>query len=119
MTISEKIFKLMKEKNISQLEMSKRTGISQSTISDWRTKNTNPAADKIVPICNALGITPNELLLESPEGKTKADQVITVDKGTDQYEILVEYNELNENAKGRIAGYMKALSEAKMRKKKS
>ena len=47
MLISEHIYQYMNEKGITQLEFSKRTGIPQSTVNDWRRKGTNPAADKI------------------------------------------------------------------------
>lgn len=73
MIISERIFKIMGEKNITQLELSKITGIGQSCISDWKTKKTNPSADKIMIICAALEVTPEELLQDTmtPEQKVK------------------------------------------------
>lgn len=64
MTISERIFKIMKEKGISQFKLSKTTGITQSTISDWKTKKTNPSSDKIMAICKALDCTPYDILEE-------------------------------------------------------
>ena len=48
MLISEKIYKYMEQKGMTQKEFSQCTGISQSTISDWRRKKTNPSADKIL-----------------------------------------------------------------------
>ena len=48
MLISERIYKYLAERGMSQIEFSKRTGISQSTISDWRRKATNPSSDKIL-----------------------------------------------------------------------
>ena len=42
MIISERIFYVMEQKNITQLELSRRTGIATSNISDW--KKTNPEA---------------------------------------------------------------------------
>ena len=42
MIISERIFYVMEQKNITQLELSKRTGIATSNISDWKKKKTNP-----------------------------------------------------------------------------
>lgn len=36
MIISERIFYVMEQKNITQLELSKRTGIATSNISDWK-----------------------------------------------------------------------------------
>ena len=37
MKISEKIFEIMAQKGMSQLELSQKTGIPQSVISDWKT----------------------------------------------------------------------------------
>lgn len=62
MKISEKIYELMEQKKISQLEFCKRTNISQSTVSDWKTKKTNPAANKIMIICEVLECTPYDIL---------------------------------------------------------
>lgn len=36
--------------------------MANSTISDWKTKKTNPSADKIMDICIALEVTPEQLL---------------------------------------------------------
>ena len=62
MTISERIFKLLKDKNISQSAFAKKAGLANSTISDWKTKKTNPSTDKIMDICLALDVTPEQLL---------------------------------------------------------
>lgn len=70
MLISEKIFQIMNQKEMSQKEFSEWTGISQSTISDWKRKKTNPSADKILKICEVLGVTPYELLSERNLDKT-------------------------------------------------
>ena len=55
MLISERIFKLLKEKNMTQAEFAKRAGIACSTVSEWKKRKTNPSADKIMDICSALG----------------------------------------------------------------
>ena len=62
MTISERMFQIMEEQGISQYRLSKLTGISTKTISDWRSKKTNPGADKIMVICEALQVSPETLL---------------------------------------------------------
>ena len=41
--ISEKIFELILRNGMTQKEFSEETGISQSTISDWKRKGTNPS----------------------------------------------------------------------------
>ena len=55
-TISDKIFELLKEKGMSQKEFAQRTGIAESSISDWKKKRTNPVSDKILIICEVLGL---------------------------------------------------------------
>ena len=62
MIISGRIFYVMEQKNITQLELSRRTGIATSNISDWKKKKTNPKADCLLSICDALDITPEQLL---------------------------------------------------------
>ena len=54
MIISERIFYVMEQKSMTQLELSKRTGIATSNISDWKKKKTNPKADCLLFICDAL-----------------------------------------------------------------
>lgn len=62
MIISERIFKILKDKNLSQNAFAKEVGLASSTISDWKTKKTNPSADKIMDICAVLNVTPEQLL---------------------------------------------------------
>ena len=62
MIISERIFKILKEKNMSQNAFAKQVGVASNTVSDWKTKKTNPSADKIMDICMVLEVTPEQLL---------------------------------------------------------
>lgn len=112
MLISERIYQYMKEKGITQLEFSKRTGISQSTVSDWRRKGTNPSADKIMIICDVLDISPYELLLGTENEKLKnynqPDYVI-IDKNSREYMLVETFQRLDSDAQKRLEGYMEAL----------
>ena len=38
MIISERIFKILRDKNMSQNAFAKQVGLASSTISDWKTK---------------------------------------------------------------------------------
>ena len=69
MNIYEKIFDRLEELHMSQIELSRRTGIATSTISDWRKKKINPQADKLVAICKALDMSLVELLCDEEEEK--------------------------------------------------
>ena len=108
MTISERIFKIMDEREISQMDFSKATGIAQSTISDWKRKKTNPSADKIMIICKVLNVTPYELLQDTIDQVEKLDYKV-VTRGTKEYELLVEMESLKGYQKERLLGYIEAL----------
>ena len=93
MTISENIFELLKRRGMSQKEFSERTGIAQSTISDWKRKKTNPVSEKILIICEVLEVTPYELLggTDGRGERSNPSDVIIIDKNTEHGEIICEY----------------------------
>ena len=95
---------------MTQKEFSEKTGIPQSTISDWKGKDLNPAVDKIMIICNVLDMTPNELLSTSLDTeKYKCPDSFVVEKDSAEYEIVQEFRQLDDARKERIMGYLKAL----------
>ncbi len=108
MTISERLFFIMHEKGVSMPELSRRTGISRHTIFDWQKKNTNPGADKIMPICEALKITPEELLVGRPEGSAS---MYRGEIGEKEYEvqILEGSRKLSESQRRQMIAYMHML----------
>ena len=111
MTVSQRIFKILDQRKMTQKEFSEKTGIPQSTISDWRKKNTNPASDKILIICSTLNITPYELLSGVKEEGTRSSGVgyrIIMD-GSEEGIILEMYDELESDKRGRLLGYLEAL----------
>ena len=69
MNIYEKIFVRLEELHMSQIELSRQTGIATSTISDWRKKKINPQADKLVAICKALDMSLVDLLCDEEDKK--------------------------------------------------
>lgn len=66
------IFKLY-DMNMSQSELSRRTGISTSTINDWKKKKINPQADKLVVISRALDMSLADLLRDDGAENTGVD----------------------------------------------
>jgi len=62
MEIYEKIFTRLEKLHMTQLELSRRTGIATSTICDWKKKMINPQSDKLVSICKALEMSLVDLL---------------------------------------------------------
>ena len=111
MTISERLFRIMEGKDISIPELSRMTGISRHTIFDWHKKNTNPGADKIMAICRALEITPEQLLTgEGIDDVTEFEPITDwahVD-GTDT-KLLEDYHGMQEAQRKRLLAYVEAL----------
>ena len=113
MTISERIFKLLQERGMSQKEFSEKTGIAQSSISDWKRKKTNPVSEKILIICDVLNVTPYELLgaTEGRGRRSNPSEVIILQKDSEVGRIIEEYLGMSEKYQERLLGYMKALRE--------
>ena len=113
MTISDKIFELIRERGMSQKEFSEATGIAQSSISDWKRKKTNPVSEKILIICEVLEVTPYELLSGTEgEGKrsTPSDFMV-IDKNTEIGQFVVDVQKLEPKSRERLMGYFNALKE--------
>jgi len=116
MIISERIFKLLEERNMTQMEFGKRVGLANSTISDWKRKKTNPSADKIMDICMVLGVTPEKLLIgkgidddceEDNISKTKDGVVIS----KADVRIIEDIHGLKDEQRKRLVKYIEALKQ--------
>lgn len=114
MIISERIFQRLKELGMSQKEFADRTGITPSTISDWKHKKTNPASDKLMVICKALQMTPNELLSDTSDIQDKWDvDYMLVDEQSEDYILLQQIHSLDAVRRARLTGYLQALCQMK------
>lgn len=60
--IGARIAKYRKAKNLSQRELSKLIGVSNTRISNWEQGIHRPDVDILSDICNALDVSPSELL---------------------------------------------------------
>ena len=108
MTISERIFEILQKKKMTQKEFSKKTGIPQSTISDWKSKKLNPASDKILIISDVLDVSPNFLLSGVRDEKYERPQKMVVEDDTEYY-LLEKYRKLDRAHRDRLLGYMEAM----------
>lgn len=67
MNFGEKLFELRKAKNLTQDDVAEKLNVTRQTISKWETNQSTPDFDKVVPLCELYGISPNELLIEEKE----------------------------------------------------
>ena len=105
MNIYEKIFVRLEELHMSQIELSRRTGIATSTISDWRKKKINPQADKLVSICKALDMSLVDLLCD--EEKQTENEI--VDFLINEKMFLEIYRKRDAEGKQRFVRYFELL----------
>lgn len=62
MTVGEKLKELRIEKNISQMQLSMATGLSQSAIARWELGKSEPTASAIVTLAKFFGESTDYLL---------------------------------------------------------
>ena len=109
MKIYEKIFDRLDELHMSQMELSRRTGIATSTISDWRKKKINPQADKIVSICRALDMSLVDLLCDEETVEPAAQ----IDCLTNENYMIELFRQSDAESKRRIISYIELLEVCK------
>jgi transcriptional regulator with XRE-family HTH domain len=111
MTISDRIFERLRQLNMSQKVFSEETKISQSTISEWKSKRTNPTSEKIMIICKVLDVTPEWLLsgIENTGERGNNAPWYIIDKDTEMGMMIETYHDMNEQQRERLIGYMEAL----------
>ena len=109
-TISDRIFFFFFEKGMSQKEFSLRTGIAESSISDWK-KRTNPVSDKILIICAVLEVTPYDLLsgADHTGNRSRSNDTYVISKGTDIGVLVESYQQLSTEQQKRLMGYLDAI----------
>ena len=112
MTIGDRIFERLKEIGMTQKDFSEKTGISQSTISEWKSKRTNPTSEKIMIICDTLRVTPEWILSGSSKTGNRGNELpwYVIDRSTEIGMLVTRYRELDEKQRERVMGYLEALT---------
>ena len=113
MLISERIFKLLKERNMTQAEFAKRAGIACSTVSEWKKRKTNPSADKIMDICAVLEVTSEQLLsgkgLDEKDGQAESEREVRITPV--DWQIIEDYHGLQKAQRERLLAYVEVLKQ--------
>ncbi len=115
MTIGDRIFEKLKEINMSQKLFSEKTGISQSTISEWKSKGTNPTSEKILIICKVLECSPEWLLsgIDHTGERGNAIPWFVVDRNSELGSLISNYHNMDMAQRARLIGYMEALKDSR------
>jgi transcriptional regulator with XRE-family HTH domain len=105
----ERIFLLMKKNNLNQKEMADRTGVPQSSFTDWKKKRANPSAKAIEKIANSFGL-PIDYFYDKEEETCKINAKSRLKD--DEKELLEAYNLLTLEEQEFVLKQIKALAEA-------
>lgn len=85
----DRIFEIMKEKELTAYRVSKDTGISQASLADWRKGRSKPKIDKLQKLSEYFGVSIQYLTGESDQiddtQQMQAPNGYYVDKETAQY----------------------------------
>lgn len=85
----DRIFEIMKEKELTAYRVSKDTGISQASLADWRKGRSKPKIDKLQKLSEYFGVSVQYLTGESDQiddtQQMQAPNGYYVDKETAEY----------------------------------
>ncbi len=98
--ILQEITRLRMKRGWSEYELAKYSGLTQSTISTWYSKNQMPTIPSLQKICDGLGITMSQFFAEN-------DDLISLTK--EKSEILDDWSALNSQQQKIVKDLMKNM----------
>lgn len=78
---------LKKQKNMSDADIHRATGIAKSTLSDWKNGDYTPKQDKLMLIAECLGVS-IDYLMTGEESKFSKDRAILEVQITEDAELM-------------------------------
>ena len=100
MELYEKIEKIRIQKGIPVAKLNKAAGLSHSTLSSWKTRQTMPKIESLDSICFALGISLAELLYDIDSDKLTGEEI----------ELLTYWKQLDKEQKQALMSTAKAMA---------
>lgn len=73
--IGKKIRDLRKQKRMSQTELAKSAGVSQTTVTAWETGKAEPSSSAVAKLADIFNVTTDYLLGRPNKQETKKDDV--------------------------------------------
>lgn len=99
--ILDEITRLRQERNWSEYDLAKRSGLSQSTISTWYRKKQIPTIPTLSKVCDGFEITLSQFLAEGEE---------PISLTSEQREMLDNWSTLNSYQKQIIMDLLKNMN---------
>lgn len=105
MSVSKRVLELLSnDKSLSQKGLAQAIGVAPSTLSNWLLKNRDIPPEKLIPICEYLGISVNTLLT----GNEDPAEEPAVPAGIDPL-LMRLISHLNRDQQIELRGYVKRM----------
>ncbi len=103
---------IMDENNISQKQLSERTGIPASSIASWYGKqSSSPSIEAVCKIADVLNVTVDYLVgRESEDGRIIIEERENLN--VQERELVTEFRKLSVKKQSKVLGYISALSDS-------
>lgn len=79
-TFGERLLEYRNREGLSQEKLAEKVGVTRQTVSKWETNQSVPDFDKIIPLCEALEISTEELIKGEKEEKNAELEEIKQEK---------------------------------------
>lgn len=79
-TIGNNLYKVRKAKGLTQAEVAEKAELSDRTYADIERGNVTMRVDSLLKICNALHITPNDILVEENDIMVNEQDIVDLIK---------------------------------------
>lgn len=109
MSVNENIFRILKDRKMSQKELSLLSGISESTISDWKRKGKTPGTDNLLTISKTLGISLDELLTGQESNSELQPLPFDYALSDEERQLIEIYRNYDDSQRRRIMQYLKSM----------
>ena len=80
MTFGERLLEYRNREGLSKEKLAEKVGVTRQTVSKWETNQSVPDFDKIIPLCEALEISTEELIKGEKEEKNAELEEIKQEK---------------------------------------
>lgn len=98
--VAERIIELCEKQNISRYQLARRSGMSESSISNLLNRHSDPRFTTLNRICEGLGMTVAQFFL--PDGEK-------LDLTEDQKQILETWDRLSDEQKRLVSAYIDGI----------
>lgn len=98
--------KLLDEKKLKNADVSRATGISNMTLSDWKRGVSQPKMDKMQKIADYLEVSVDYLMT----GEEKENKMPIFEYSSDIMELIKLYSQLNKEQKSAILNMMRSFA---------